>query len=95
MYQITKICLDDYNIYHKDKYSLNDMYNPEKAYIVADWYVNKRIPQMLRYYRQELNLENQLVCYNAGISYIAFNKPLPVETVNYIRKYKRLSQRAK
>jgi len=90
LYQITPICLMDYNIAHKTLYDIEDMYNPILCHKIAEWYLNKRIPQMLRYYNKPITLENCLVAYNAGIAYIVYNKPLPEETVNYIRKYKQI-----
>ena len=69
-YQITPICLKDYNQYHKIKYTMTDMYNPVFNKNVASWYINKRIPQLLRHYGHELNLENTLIAYNCGISCI-------------------------
>jgi soluble lytic murein transglycosylase-like protein len=90
LYQITEICLLEYNNYNKTDYILSDMYNPILCHKVAEWYLNKRIPQMLRYYNKPITLENCLVAYNAGISYVVYNKPLPEETVNYIRKYKQI-----
>lgn len=90
LYQITPICLADYNQYHKQKYKLSDMYKPDIAYIVASWYMNIRIPQMLRYYNKPIIIDNILTSYNVGISYVVKNKQLPMETINYIKKYKGL-----
>lgn len=90
LYQITPICLKDYNMYHKLKYTLQDMFNPKRAYIVALWYFNDRIPGLLRHYKIKDNLKNRLVCWNAGIAYLTQHKALPVETKNYIKHYARL-----
>lgn len=86
MYQITKICLDDYNLYHVEKLTHDDMFNEHNCYKVADWYINKRIPQLLGHYGIQDTIENRIVCYNAGIRY-ALNGNIPKETKEYINKY--------
>ena len=89
MYQITPICLQDYNNLNKRKFKLIEMYNKDKAYIVAEWYMNERIPQLLKHFKVQDTLDNRLICYNAGISKTIKGNP-PKETVNYIKKYRRL-----
>jgi soluble lytic murein transglycosylase-like protein len=89
MYQITRICLEDYTNYHKTKYLLNEMFDPIKAKIVANWYMNKRIPQMLKHYKRKDTIENRLWCYNAGIGML-LKGIKPKETKEYINKYKAL-----
>jgi soluble lytic murein transglycosylase-like protein len=86
-YQITQICLEEFNKYNKKNYTLLSLFNPKRNYEVAHWYLEKRIPEMLSYYNYSITLENTLICYNAGISYVVYNKKLPEETKNYIRKY--------
>jgi soluble lytic murein transglycosylase-like protein len=88
LYQITFICLKDYNNYHSEKITEQELFNPDKNYQVAFWYLNIRIPQMLRYYKKEVSIEHILICYNAGIKYIIKNKDLPTETKNYLKKYR-------
>jgi soluble lytic murein transglycosylase-like protein len=85
--QITKVCLEDYNQFNPVKFEWDDMFNPLKNLIVANWYLNTRIPWMLAHYRHPVTLENILVAYNAGISWVG-KESLPAETVNYIRKFK-------
>lgn len=90
LYQITPICLKEWNNFHPNKqYSKQDLFNPVINKQIAQWYLNKRIPQMLKYYGHEVNIRNVLVSYNAGISYVVNNKPLPKETKNYLIKYER------
>ena len=98
MYQITPICLKDFNSYHmnpRHQYELKDMYEASNAYIVASWYINKRIPQLLRHYKLDSNsIENRLIAYNFGIgNLVKYRKgevKLPKETRDYIKKYNRL-----
>jgi soluble lytic murein transglycosylase-like protein len=89
LYQITPICLADYNQYHRDKITAEQLFLPEYNYKVANWYLNKRIPQLLRHYKQEDNLRNRLISYNAGVNYVITKQELPQETKDYLRKYDR------
>ena len=91
-YQITPICLADYNQYHKDKIHLNQLYIREYNERVASWYFNKRIPQLLKHYKLTDTVEHRLIAYNAGISYLIKHKTIPTETKNYIVKYNRLTK---
>jgi len=89
LYQITPICLKEYRNFHpKCVWSMDDMWDPDKNYAVARWMLEVRIPQMLRHFKKPETLENRLIAYNAGISYVVSGKRLPTVTQNYIRKYK-------
>ena len=82
--------LADWNMYHKnEQYTAEDLLNPDICIKIADWYLHKRIPQMIKAYKKPLTLENVLISYNAGISYVRYGKKLPKKTVEYIAKYKR------
>ena len=92
LYQVTPICLEDYNDYHHKKFTLSEMKNPVLCYKVADWYMNTRIPQLLLHYGYEDTVERRLVAYNAGITRVVYYDPplsptLPRETRQYIKKY--------
>ena len=93
LYQITPICLQDYNNHHKKKYCLADMLLKNKAHKVADWYLNKRIPSMLKYYGIANTIQNRLIAYNYGIGHLRKKDVLPQETKNYIKKYFTLCKR--
>ena len=41
LYQITPICLADYNKYHEENIHLNQLFIPEQNFKVANWYMNK------------------------------------------------------
>ena len=90
LYQITPICLLEYNNFHKVKYSQKDLFNAKINYKIAFWYLNTRIPQMLKHFGKEITVRNTLISYNAGISYVVKNKKLPSETENYIRRYEKI-----
>jgi soluble lytic murein transglycosylase-like protein len=87
--QITAICLKEWNNFHPaQKYSANQLFNPEINMKIAEWYLNVRIPQMLKHYGKEVNIKNIIICYNAGINYVINrNKPLKKETADYLMKY--------
>jgi len=98
LYQITPIVVEDYMIYGyaKNAYcldyqikikNLDDLFNPIINYQIAYWYLNKRIPQMLKSYGLPVTLENILWSYNAGISNVRKNI-LPKETKDFITRYK-------
>lgn len=88
LFQITPICLKEWNNFHpSEKHTKDELFNPIINKKIACWYV-KRIKQMLRYYKKEETVDNILTCYNAGVSYVVHNKALPTETKAYIAKYK-------
>ena len=87
--QITPICLKEYNNFHANHYSLKDLFNPTINKEIASWYLNIRIPQLLKHYNKPINTNNILISYNAGINYVVKNKPLKKETRDYIKKYNR------
>jgi soluble lytic murein transglycosylase-like protein len=93
LYQIAPICLKDYNQYHKLKYTTKELYNGNINYTIANWYMNKRIPKLLKHYNINDTVNNRLIAYNAGINYLRTNKQLPTETINYIDKYNRLANK--
>lgn len=92
LYQITPICLSDYNLCHKTCYEVADLISPKFNTLVAQWYLTVRIPQMLRAKGKPVTLENILVAYNAGIGRLV-KGIMPQETVNYIAKYNKLAKR--
>lgn len=54
---------------------------------VGAWYYGYRIPQMVKAFNKKVNLENKIIAYNAGISYVANDTPLaslPAVTRDYI-----------
>ena len=86
--QVTEICLKEWNNYHpKEKYLAGDLFRSETNLRIAGWYLETRIPQMLRHYEIAVTVENVLIAYNAGISYLVKGLTLPKETAGYIRKY--------
>lgn len=85
-YQIRPIVLKEYNSFNNSNLTLKDLHT-DKGRLVADWYLNKRIPQMLRHFNKPVTDRNIIISYNAGISYVVKDKPLPTITRAYIRRY--------
>lgn len=92
LHQITECVLHEYNVRFKTKYTLKDLHNPEVSQKIASWYFD-RIDEMLHFYGYKQTINNRLICYNAGIGVLVSEKGIPQETVNYIKKYKKLSKR--
>lgn len=87
LFQINpKTALLDYNNYEGMNYTAQDLYNPQVNYLIANWYLNHRIPKMLRHYRKPDTVENRLIGFNCGITCVVDNR-MPNETKDYIRKY--------
>jgi soluble lytic murein transglycosylase-like protein len=92
LYQITPICLADYNNFHRNKrISNDDLFKPLMARNVAEWYINERIPGMLKYYGIKDTIETRLRCYNSGIGNLRKGR-LTIDTRKYIEKYRRLTK---
>ena len=70
-----------------EKYTDKDLFNPRINAMIAFWYMNIRIPQLLRYYNKPITDRNKIICWDAGISYMVENKPLPLETQNFLGLY--------
>lgn len=73
-----------------------DWRDPERNRAVGEYYLNKRIPAMLKAYNIPNTQETRLACYNGGICRVkyAYRKDpntwkvyLPQETQRYIKKY--------
>jgi soluble lytic murein transglycosylase-like protein len=80
----------------KVNWSFNESFNPVKNVKIGNYYINIRIPEMLKYYNIPDTVNNRLVCYNYGIGNLNklykkyknnYIKYLPKETKNYIKKY--------
>ena len=92
LYQITPVCLEDYNKYNKAAVTLNDLFSPEVNKKIAKWYLEKRIPQMLKYYNIKITWDNVLWCYNGGIGRVKKNI-MDNETLLYTERYLQLVMR--
>jgi hypothetical protein len=87
VYQIQEPVVREYNQFNKTEYSHADMMDERVGRIVADWYINKRIPQMIRHYGKPDTVRNRIIAYNAGIKYVKDGLNPPKITERYIRRY--------
>lgn len=86
-FQITPICLKEFNNFHPNtQYTMDDLWDEAINREIADWYLNVRIPQMLRYYKIEDTTKNRIFAYNAGIKAVIDNR-VPEITKAYFKKY--------
>lgn len=91
LYQISYICLKEYNIYHiKAPISPAELRSPESNRKVAEWYVGVRIPQMLKARGHSVTIHHILIAYNCGISCLD-RTSLPSTTIRYLAKYEQLT----
>ena len=98
--QITPIVLKEWNNFHaKEKHSEGDLFQPAVNKKIASWYLNKRIPQMLKHYGLQDTVSNRLIAYNWGIGRLktwydrgGFANHLPKETKDYLEKYRKLTK---
>ena len=86
LFQITPICLFDYNKENRTHYTLENLFDPTINRRIAEWYFEKRIPQFLKTYGKEDTIENRLICFHAGIKRLIENK-IPKSTREYIKEY--------
>lgn len=100
--QITPVVFEDYNIWRNEcgkiYLSKKYLYVASMNKSIGNWYMNYRIPQLLKYYHIKDNIITRIACYNWGIgNVVKWHKrgakfgQLPKETRNYILKYKRLT----
>ncbi len=87
LYQITPVLLTEYNSRNKSSYTDGDLFNAKIARKIADWYLHKRIPQMIRHFKKKVTVRNVLVAWNAGIRYVVKGGTLPKITTQYLKKY--------
>lgn len=84
--QITRPVLREYNRAWGTNWTMRDLFNADINLLVATWYFEDRIPELLRAYRIKDTARNRIICYNAGIGNLRKGR-IPLETRNYIVKY--------
>jgi hypothetical protein len=89
--QVTPILLKEYNQIWGENFRRHELFNPQVNMQIAEWYMNQRIPYLLKHFNQPDTLENRLLAYNAGIRAVIKHR-MPKESHNYIIKYKRLAK---
>ncbi|HEY9874602.1 MAG TPA: transglycosylase SLT domain-containing protein [Candidatus Obscuribacterales bacterium] len=89
LFQITPIVLQEWNNYNRSTpYQMSSLWNPAINEKIARWYMLARIPAMFRAYKIKDTVENRIIAWNAGISYLVKGKPLPKTTRKYLAKYR-------
>lgn len=83
-YQLHSGVVAEYNQYKRASYRHKDVMRKDIGFKIANWYINKRIPAMLRHYGKPDTLENRLTAYNMGIKAVIKGK----RASKYIEKYK-------
>lgn len=91
--QITPVVLKEYNLMVGADFKRKDLFNGQVNLKIATWYMNRRIPQLLKHYGIADTLKNRLWAYNAGIGKVR-RGILPLETRNYIKKYNKITKGA-
>jgi hypothetical protein len=96
LYQISEICLLDFNQINKTSYVPAELFDPHINRMIAGWYF-KRIQRMLAYYKIPVSATTLIASYNWGIGNVVkwqrnegkFNN-LPKVTKRYIARYRKL-----
>lgn len=96
LYQITKIALDDFNMFHRNKLSMDDMWDSKNNEKICSWMFEIRIPQLLKHFKIKDSTLNRIAVYNWGIGNVVkwqknggdFSN-LPLVTRRYYEKYVR------
>ncbi len=86
LYQITPICLKDFNEVNGTSYKVDELFDPQINARVAYWYMNNRIPSLFKAFGVMDTVDHRLWAYNAGVG--ALKRGIkPKETRDYIVKY--------
>jgi len=72
--QIRKPALDEYNTRFKTDYTLDDMEDAETNKKVASWYLDTRIPEMLKATKTPVTTENVISSYRLGAGAVSRGK---------------------
>ena len=91
-YQLTKWVIRDWNHYHPyELYTMETAAEDAANEKIASWYLNKRIPAMIRAYGKPVTTDNILIAYNAGIKYVVNGEEIPKITKQYLIKYRKFT----
>ncbi len=98
LYQISEICLRDFNQINRTQYAVDDLLDPRVNEQIASWYFD-RLKGLLRRYDIPVSVTTLLASYNWGIGNVARwhrdgSEPaaLPAQTREYIGKYLALTR---
>jgi len=89
--QITPVVLEEFNELTGSTIKPEQLFEEETNMIISDWYMNDRIPDMLKSKGIEDTPQNRLISYNYGIGnlhkFLNGKVELPKETIDYLYKY--------
>lgn len=93
LYQISEICLEEFNRFHGTAYAPEELFDPGLNERIAGWYF-LRIRDMLDAYGIPATIVTVIACYNWGIGRVrdwcaqgGRFEQLPRQTREYIRRY--------
>jgi hypothetical protein len=87
LYQLSPYVVADFNKRHKTSYNAKiNALEPITASLIADWYLHKEIPRLLKHFKKPVTLENVLTSYNMGVGAVLKGRVAKA----YIAKYKGL-----
>jgi len=97
LYQISQVCLEDFNQACLAAYTPQDLFDPVINEKIARWYFT-RLEELLLYFKIPVSGAYLIAAYNWGIGNVvrwhktgALLESLPQETRNYLEKYKKLA----
>ena len=97
LYQISQMCLEDFNKMFGTVYTPQDLFNPQINEEISRWYFT-RIEELLLYFEIPVSRSHLIAAYNWGIGNVvrwyregALIESLPQETRNYIERYQMLA----
>lgn len=88
LFQITPVLLKEYNALTRSMVHQDDLFHPGVSRKIADWYLHKRIPEMLRRFKKPVTVRNVIIAWNSGIKTVVKGTKIPRVTERYLEKYK-------
>lgn len=88
LFQITPVLLKEYNALTRSTVRQDELFHPGISRKIADWYLHKRIPQLLRHFKKPVTVQNIIIAWNAGIKCVKKGGKIPRVTALFLKKYK-------
>ena len=89
LFQITPVLLKEYNALTRSAVRQDELFHPGVSRKIADWYLHKRIPQLLRHFKKPVTVRNIIIAWNAGINVVKKGTKIPRVTAQFLKKYER------
>lgn len=89
LFQVSEVLRKDFNLKNKTNFSKEDLFNPKINTRIADWYLNKEIPRLIKFYAKKHpyivdSVESRLTAFNMGILALIKKR----QAHQYINKYR-------